>query len=175
MTEKKKGKAGYEKELSMGLAVAGGVLSGTAAPAQAAAGDVTISETNFPDANFRKVLKGTDYDANEDGVLSKKEIENIIYIDVWDKSINSLQGVEFFVNLEYLDCVYTNISDIDVSKNVKLKSLYCYNNRLVCLDLNVDNIDQFSCENNVRYVSVNSSGEFDLSTLKGFQVKQASK
>lgn len=43
----------------------------------AAAQDVEINEINFPDANFRKMLKAKEYDADENGKLSESEIKAI--------------------------------------------------------------------------------------------------
>lgn len=99
----------------------------------AAAQDVEINETNFPDANFREYVKR--FDNNRNGKLSNSEINVVKNIDVSEKNIQSIKGVEFFVDLEELECVKNKISDINVSKNTKLKKLNCEWNELNTLDV----------------------------------------
>ncbi len=99
----------------------------------AAAQDVEINETNFPDAKFREYVK--EFDNNRNGKLSNSEINVVKNIDVSEKNIKSIKGVEFFVDLEELECVKNKISDINVSKNTKLKKLNCEWNELTNLDV----------------------------------------
>ena len=97
-----------------------------------AAGDVEINETNFPDKAFREWLKNEDY--GEDGVLSEDEISLIFEIQV-GPSVSDLKGIEYFTELEYLECVSADLTSLDVSKNVNLKGLQCYHNKLSSLDV----------------------------------------
>ena len=104
-----------------------------------AAGDVAINATNFPDKNFRKYI-AKKYDENKDGVLSKKEQDsvlkiNIPYVEESEPVIRNLKGVEFFINLETLDCINTGVTDLDVSKNTKLEHLSVYSSPVKKLDL----------------------------------------
>ena len=47
-----------------------------------------ICEKNFPDANFREAVKV--YDINSDGVLSAEEVNAVISISVYGKSLTDL-------------------------------------------------------------------------------------
>lgn len=73
------------------------LLSAAAAQAQ-----VLINGTNFPDANFREYIEYSDY--NKDGEFSAKEIETVRSINVSNRSIADLTGIEYFTALKYLDC-----------------------------------------------------------------------
>lgn len=85
---------------------------------------VAINETNFPDANFRSWLLARDY--GQDGLLTKEETDTITRIDVSWTQIQSLQGIDFFTALTYLNCYYDyNITSLDVSKNTALTHLDC--------------------------------------------------
>ena len=77
----------------------------------AAGQDVEINETNFPDPTFREYVKR--FDNNRNGKLSTTEINVVKNIDVSEKNIKSIKGVEFFVHLEELECVKNKISDIN--------------------------------------------------------------
>ena len=105
-----------------------------AAPTVAAAGDVAINETNFPDANFRSYVS-ENLDSNGDGVLSPAEISDVTEIWCYECGISSLKGIEFFTALKSLDCYYNQLTALDVSKNTALVYLYCSGNQLTSLDV----------------------------------------
>ena len=69
---------------------------------------IAINETNFPDKNFRSWLLEQDY--GKDGVLTKKAIKGVTEIDVSQKDISSLDGIEHFTALTELDCSYNNLT-----------------------------------------------------------------
>lgn len=48
--------------------------------AASALADIEISETNFPDANFRKYILDSGFDADGNGTLSDEEIANVTEI-----------------------------------------------------------------------------------------------
>ena len=61
-------------------------------------GPVYITDANVPDKTFREyLLKRFDKDGN--GVLTPAERYAVTEIDVNDKNITSLKGIEFFPNL----------------------------------------------------------------------------
>lgn len=82
---------------------------------------VAIDEKNFPDANFREVVKEFDKDDNNN--LSTEEITavKIMYCD--SNKIASLDGIEFFTALEELHCYGNDLTDIDLSSNTALRFL----------------------------------------------------
>lgn len=90
---------------------------------------VMIDDEHFPDAIFRDYVSST-FDKDTDGSLSKEEIESVTYIFVNGKGIRSLQGIEYFVNLQSLYAEVNRIQTLDVSKNVDLITLNVNNNEL---------------------------------------------
>ena len=92
-----------------------------------------IDETKFPDDNFRNYLLEQDY--GKDGVLTEAEIRNITVMDVSEKDIKSLKGIEYFTALDSLDCSVNELTTLDVSKNTALTNLNCRSNKLTALDV----------------------------------------
>ncbi|MBQ2328576.1 MAG: leucine-rich repeat domain-containing protein, partial [Oscillospiraceae bacterium] len=105
-----------------------------AAPTAAAAGDVAINETNFPDANFRSYVSGN-FDQNGDGILSPAEIEIVTHMSCSDFGIASLKGIEYFTAMKTLYCGHNQLTSLDVSGCTALEELYCFNNQLTSLDV----------------------------------------
>ena len=87
-----------------------------------------IDETKFPDDNFRNYLLEQDY--GKDGVLTEAEIRNITVMDVSEKDIKSLKGIEYFTALDSLDCSVNELTALDVSKNTALNVLTCCGNQI---------------------------------------------
>ena len=94
---------------------------------------ITINETNFPDGNFRDWISAQEY--GQDGVLTDDEIADVMSIKVTSKNIQSLKGIEYFTELEYLFCQSNLLESLDLSKNTKLTYLNCGGNQLTSLDL----------------------------------------
>lgn len=118
-----------------------------ASPAWAGTGDVVINETNFPDATFREYVKT--FDTDNDGSLSQKELDAVTDIDVRDKSIADLKGVEHFTKLESLYCSKNQLIALDVSQNKVLELLWCGDNKLTSLDVTKNlALTDFYCDNN---------------------------
>lgn len=96
--------------------------------------DVAINAVNFPDDVFRNdVVKLKD--TNGDGFLSGKEIADVRDISCADAGISDLTGIGYFTALETLDCRGNDLTELDVSRNMKLTYLSCYDNRLTALDV----------------------------------------
>ena len=113
-----------------------------------AVGDVEINETNFPDAAFRQYIS-TQFDIDQDGILSSDEITNITRIRVSsNKNVTSVEGIEYFPNLESLVCYQTNITTLDVSKNTALTSLDCSYTGITELDVSKNTaLISLNCDN----------------------------
>lgn len=99
---------------------------------------VSIDETNFPDKLFREYVKA--FDTNEDGELSQEECDGVLSIDVSGNSsetspLSNVEGIAFFPFLKYLDCSYTNLTDLDVSRNPALEVLFCKNTGITELEV----------------------------------------
>ncbi|WP_437130198.1 cell wall-binding repeat-containing protein [Peptostreptococcus russellii] len=90
--------------------------------------DIKLDEENFPDYNFRNYIK-ENFDKNNNSILEKEELLKIRKIDLSiDSSIDlseikTVKGIEKLIFLEVLNCSYVEISDIDISNNKNLYDL----------------------------------------------------
>ena len=75
------------------------------------------------------------FDVNSDGKVSMTEAAAVKEIYVAAMSITSLNGIEYFTNLEELNCSTNKLTSLDVRKNVKLTELSCDHNNLTALDV----------------------------------------
>ena len=94
---------------------------------------VAIDNTNFPDANFRTVVKK--FDTNQDSSLSDTEIAAVKKINCSNKGITNLKGIEYFTSLNILWCTDNQLTALDVSENTALTKLNCCFNKLTALDV----------------------------------------
>lgn len=85
-----------------------------------------IDDSIFPDANFRKYVSS---------LLQEQEVHKIVHIDVANKAIKSLKGIEYFTSLLSLNCNNNDLTSLDLSENVELMTLYCSNNSLSSLNI----------------------------------------
>ena len=110
-------------------------------------GIAVINETNFPDEEFRSWVLKQDY--GKDGYLTDDEIASVKEINVYNKNIVSLKGIEFFTALICLNCYNNQLTTLDVSKNTALIELYCFNNQLTTLDVSKNTaLIHLACSNN---------------------------
>ena len=133
--------------------------------------DCHFYETYVPDDNFEHYLEthdpngnlvtvgdassmgnGTDYD----DYVTTSNISNVLNLNVYNKSISDLTGIENFTslvslscddnqlsslnvstltNLRILDCSYNQISSINLNNNTLLENLNIFHNNLTSLDL----------------------------------------
>lgn len=103
---------------------------------------------NIPDANFKNALLvgnpvdtdgdsigDADADVNNDGEIDVSEASLVLGLKIDTRSISNLEGLQFFVNLRFLNCDYNNISILDVSPFTDLEQLRCRANSLTSLNL----------------------------------------
>lgn len=100
-------------------------------------GSVNYSQnTNVPDSNFELALIELGYDTGSvDGVVPTANIITIDMLEIPNKNISDLTGIEDFEALNYLDCRGNMISNLDLSQNGGLANLYCINNGLTSLNV----------------------------------------
>ena len=92
--------------------------------------------TEIPDRNFEQALIDLGYDSGDpDGFVLTTNINLITELNVSNKSITDLTGIEGFTDLTSLDCYSNELTSLDVSNNTALTSLYCYGNQLTSLDV----------------------------------------
>lgn len=95
---------------------------------------VEINSTNFQDTDFQNYVKQYDKDGN--GSLSLEERNKVTTIELPDGSdCPTMKGIEYFPELVTLKCPDADVRSLDVSKNLKLETLWCYWNNLTQLDV----------------------------------------
>lgn len=132
--------------------------------------------TSVPDAIFEDYLETHDANgtvvpvgdptsmgngvANDDFVITEK-IENVVNLNVGNKGIVNLTGIENFLALEELRCFKNNLTTLDISNNTLLTYLNCSRNEIENLDVS-NNIGllKLSC-----YTNPISSLDVTLNTL----------
>lgn len=147
---------------------------------------VPINETTFPDPEFRRCILNN-YDEGKDGFLSDKEIQKQTMIWLSYANIQDITGIEYFTNLSTLhisgnQLSYIDLSNnqnlesfsissnekpcvLDISKNYKLKSLYCAYNQFTNLDLsNNVQLTTLDCRNN-QLSNVNIKNNYALTNI----------
>lgn len=97
-------------------------------------GSVEINSTNFQDTDFQDYVNQYDKDGN--GSLSLEERNNVTTIELPEGSYcPTMKGIEYFPELVTLKCPEAHVCSLDVSKNLKLETLWCYWNNLEQLDV----------------------------------------
>ena len=119
---------------------------------------IKIGSNTFPDEKFRAyILENIDKDG--DGYLSETEIAETTSITCGARSISSLKGIEYFVNVQSIDCRGNNLTQLDVSKNTALEDLLCSENNLTQLDVskNIYLLGLDCSENNLTQLDVSKN------------------
>ena len=65
------------------------------------------------------------YDTDKNGKIDEYEAATVTSMNVSSTGIKSLAGIEYFTNLTTLDCSDNELEYLNVSRNTKLKNLYC--------------------------------------------------
>ena len=94
-----------------------------------------INEDYFPDANFRNHLMN--YEGYSKGYITSSDVASrtsFLYLN--NRRISDLTGIEYFTNLEQLDCSDNFISGtFNLLKLTKLNYLHCEKNHIRALNL----------------------------------------
>lgn len=99
---------------------------------------VSVDPVHIPDSNFRLFLTQTGADLDGDGVISLEEAEKINSMLIPPMSIESLEGIEAFSNLDTLSISINPIRSLDLRYNHKLSYLLCQHGELSELLLSPD-------------------------------------
>lgn len=109
--------------------------------------------------------------ANPDGTVSLDEYNKfqiignwVTFLDLQNKNITSLAGIEYFIDLEILDCRGNQLTALDVTKLTNLMGLICAGNQLTTLDVTgLTSLTDLECSDN-QLVSL------DVSTLEELKI-----
>ena len=130
--------------------------------------EAIVNAETFPDENFRAYVS-ENIDTNDDGKLTASEIYSVLELDVCDKQISSLKGIEYFPVLNSLWCENNDLVSIDTSKNIVLLLLSCSDNQLTELDVSKNAmLSDLYCEGN-KLQKLDVSGCTDLSMLHCYE------
>lgn len=118
------------------------------------AGKITNLGALVQDDNFTEALNAAfanavkefnpnfQWRANPDGTVSLDEYNKFqiimnggTFLFLRNKNITSLAGIEYFTDLETLDCMDNQLTTLDVTKLTNLTDLECNDNQLVSLDV----------------------------------------
>ena len=142
-----------------------------------------IQYAAIPDKNFEQAL--IDLGIDTDGVVNKKvampDLLKVKSLDVSNKGIFNLTGIENFKNLTELYCFNNKLSKLNVSFNIFLKILRCDNNQLSSLNVrNNTLLITLGCDKNeltkldVRYNTSLTCLTFFSNQLKSVDVRNNS-
>ena len=113
---------------------------------------------NIPDVNFKAKLIALGVDDNGNGEIEMAETVMVSTLFLQNSNISSLEGIQYFTELDWLDCSGNNISDLSVLNSFPyFYTLECSNNNLTNLDLS----NFYSITN--LYCSYNQLTSLDLS------------
>ena len=84
--------------------------------------------TYVPDDNFEQALIDLGYDDTLDDYVVTDSISGVTSLDVGEKEISDLTGIEAFTALDVLYCDNNQLTSLDVSTNTALTGLWCNSN-----------------------------------------------
>ena len=100
-------------------------------------GIVTVASaqyTQIPDANFEAALSAYD-DIASDGQVPTVNIASLTTLNIANKSISSLSGIEDFTSLTQLTANGNSLTSVDLSSLTALEELVLFNNQITSIDL----------------------------------------
>ncbi|MBT4270667.1 MAG: T9SS type A sorting domain-containing protein [Candidatus Marinimicrobia bacterium] len=96
---------------------------------------VFAQNTYVPDDKFEQALIDLGYDTTLDDSVVTANISGVTTLDVSEKEISDLTGIEAFSALTSLECWSNKITSLDMTANTALTNLNCWNNKLTSLDV----------------------------------------
>lgn len=104
--------------------------------------------TEIKDIYFKQYCLSR-FDNDRDGKISKEEALNVQEISSMPYEISTLEGIQYFANLEKLSCIAGNITSVDLRYNRKLINVYfdsCLGLKTVALNDNISVISFRRCK-----------------------------
>ncbi|MFD2550837.1 T9SS type A sorting domain-containing protein [Bizionia sediminis] len=106
--------------------------------------------TNIIDPNFEQALIDLGIDTNGfNGTILNTDAAMVTALNVFEKNISSLEGIEAFENLTYLSAYNNNIATLNLSANLQLEIVDVESNNLQTLNISQNaNIKELYVANN---------------------------
>ncbi|WP_298421793.1 hypothetical protein [uncultured Kordia sp.] len=124
--------------------------------------DAYCRYTAIPDANFEAELEALGYDdISADGQVPTALIETVTALNVRNKSISDLTGIEDFTALTNLNCGENSLTILNISNNTTLEMLTANGNNITSIDLsnnlNLKEVDLGANELSALDISANTA------------------
>ncbi|PVW13921.1 T9SS type A sorting domain-containing protein [Marixanthomonas spongiae] len=143
---------------------------------------LNAQNVTIPDANFKNALVNTqcvdtdgdgnpdtDVDLNNDGEIQLTEAEAVLSLDVSFQNIVSLEGIASFSNLITLFCTDNDLIELDLSENISLENIGCWDNdEIVTLDFSANvNLVSLECDSNgsLEYLNIQNGNNENLTLM----------
>ena len=94
-----------------------------------------VEKTYVPDDSFEQALIDAGYDDVLDDSVLTANISGVTSLNVDNKQISDLTGIQGFTALELLYCENNQLTSLDISNNPVLIQLHAADNQLTSLDL----------------------------------------
>ncbi|MGZ0015944.1 T9SS type A sorting domain-containing protein [Yeosuana sp. AK3] len=128
--------------------------------------------TSIPDANFEQALidLGIDSDGIINGQILTIDAQSFNGIlDVSNKNISDLKGIEAFTNIYGIQCQDNNLTSLDLSAIPFIYFVGCWNNQLTSINFGSNAVlSSLSCKNNL-LPSLDVSNFSDLEFLQCYE------
>lgn len=98
---------------------------------------INAQRTLIPDANFERYLvqNNIDSDNTVNGEVLTADIVNVTVLNLDQKNISDLTGIQNFSNLKVLNAYRNNLTSINVSQNLFLEILSLGDNEITAIDV----------------------------------------
>lgn len=125
--------------------------------------------TPIPDSSFEQVLIDFNIDTNGlNGNILNSDAEAVETLNIFNKNITNLTGIEAFVNLKHLYCYFNNVESLNLDGNILLETLDIENNSISELNISQNvNLNQI-------YIGNNLLNELDVSNNTNLKVLSCS-
>ncbi len=126
---------------------------------------IGYAQITIPDANFKAALIDLGIDTSGNGEIEENEALAVTNLNLFNKNISDLDGIQFFTNLLDLNCETNQITNIDLSALTSLTKINFRINQLTSINLNsVVNLEELDLYNN-QLTNINLSGLNNLKNL----------
>ena len=132
----------------------------------------TSTITYVPDDNFEQALIDLGRDTVLDNFVNKGNISSLTSLNLENKNIADLTGIEDFTALENINISRNSLSNLNITKNVNLKYLYVSNNNLTSLDVskNTKLLQLDFADNNINTIDLSFNSKLQSITASRNQM-----
>jgi len=112
-----------------------------------------------PDDNFEQALIFLGYDDILDNYVNKNNVSEIDILDLRNMEISDMTGIEAFTSITRLNLFNNELTSIDISNNLNIKSLILSLNSITALDVtkNTKLEELYISDNNISYLDLSNN------------------